>query len=338
VLGLGRTVLTTTQRIVETNGVQLQVLEAGDRGAPVVLLCHGFPDLARTWHHQLEALANAGFHVLAPDQRGYGRSTRPDAVEAYNTAELVADLLGLLDDVGAQQAAWIGHDLGARLVWSAAHLHPDRVAAVAGLSVPPMPQSPVPPTQAYRKMVGDGFLYILYFQEPGPADVELNADPGRSLRGMIAGLQAISDPEAAMRMYAPGPTGLLDRLPEVELPEWLSGEEFDAYVGEFTRTGFTGALNWYRNLDRNWQILATPKALKVTAPALYIAGTADPVLALTRSDRATQVVSGTYREVMVEGAGHWLHQERPSEVTAELLRFLFTDAEWGLKRSAVARE
>lgn len=325
---LGDFVFTTTQRFVNSNGVQLRVLEAGDPGAPVVLLCHGFPDLGRTWRHQMSALAAAGFHVLAPDQRGYGGSSRPDAVEDYDMAHLTGDLVGLLDDVGAERAAWVGHDLGARIVWSAAHLHPDRVAAVAGLAVPPMPRGKVSPTQAYRTMVGDGFLYILYFQEPGVADAELAADPARSLRGMIAGLQAIGDPEAAMRMFAPGPTGLLDRLPEVEIPEWFGDNEFNDYVAEFTRTGFTGALNWYRTLDRNWEMMATPPAETVTVPALYLAGADDPVLALTRSDLATRVVTGPYREVLLDGCGHWLHQQRPDAVNAELLQLLAT-AQWG---------
>jgi pimeloyl-ACP methyl ester carboxylesterase len=313
-----------TQRLVDTNGVRLQINEAGDRGAPVVLLAHGFPDLSYSWRHQMPALADAGYHVIAPDQRGYGGSSCPEAVDAYDIAALTGDLVGLLDDVGAQRAVWIGHDLGARTAWSAAHLHPDRVAAVVGMSVPPMPRSHVPPTQAYRKMVGnDNFLYILYFQEPGVADAELDKDPARSLRGMIFGLQSINDAESAARMFAPGPTGLLDRLPETtSLPEWIDAQEFDHYVAEFSRAGFTGPINWYRNLDRNWEILKNPPAAKVSVPSMFIAGSADPVQGLTRSDRAAEVISGPYREVILDGAGHWLHQERPAEINAELSGFL----------------
>ena len=230
------------------------MIEAGDRGAPVVILAHGFPELAYSWRHQVPVLAEAGYHVLAPDQRGYGGSSRPDAVEAYNIHELTADLVGLLDDVGAERAVWIGHDWGAIVVWNAPLLHPDRVAAVAALSVPALPRAKVPPTQAFRKTFGENFFYMLYFQEPGVADAELNADPARTLRRMMGGLRASGDQSAAIRMVAPGPEGFIDRLPEPdELPDWISQDELDHYISEFSRTGFTGGLNWYRNLDRNWE-------------------------------------------------------------------------------------
>lgn len=311
-----------TQRIVDTNGVRLQVTEAGDRGAPVVLLAHGFPELAYSWRHQIPVLADAGFHVLAPDQRGYGGSSRPEQIAAYDVAELTADLVGLLDDVGAARAVWIGHDWGAPVVWSAAQLHPDRVAAVAGLSVPPIPRPQVAPTAAFRRIFGDNFFYMLYFQEPGVADAELAADPARTLRRMIGGLRP-PDPDAAARIVAPGPAGFIDRLPEpLARPDWISAAELDHYIAEFTRTGFTGGLNWYRNLDRNWQIMARPVAASITVPALFIGGTKDPVLGFTRRDRAREVATGPYREVMLDGAGHWLQQERPAEVNAALLEFL----------------
>jgi pimeloyl-ACP methyl ester carboxylesterase len=303
--------------------VQLRVTEAGDRGAPVVVLAHGFPELAYSWRHQIPALAEAGYHVLAPDQRGYGGSSRPDAIEAYNIRELTADVVGLLDDVGAERAVWIGHDWGAAVVWNAPLLHPDRVAAVAALSVPVVPRAKVPPTQAFRATFGENFFYILYFQEPGVADDELDADPARTMRRMMGGLTVSGDHSAGMRMVAPGPEGFLDRLPEPErLPDWLSQDELDHYISEFARTGFTGGLNWYRNFDRNWETTAELTGAKIAVPSLFIAGTADPVLAFTRTDRALEVISGPYRQVMIDGAGHWLQQERPDEVNATLLEFL----------------
>lgn len=302
--------------------MQLRVIEAGDRGAPVVILAHGFPELAYSWRHQIPALAEAGYHVLAPDQRGYGGSSRPGAIEAYNIHELTADLVGLLDDVGAERAVWIGHDWGAAVVWNAPLLHPDRVAAVAALSIPPLPRPQVPPTQAFRTLFGDNFFYILYFQEPGVADAELDADPARTMRRVMAGRPAL-DQSAAMRMLAPGPEGFVDRLPEPDgLPDWLSQDELDHYINEFSRTGFTGGLNWYRNFDRNWETTAELTGAKIAVPSLFIAGTADPVLAFTRADRASEVIAGPYRQVMIEGAGHWLQQERPDEVNAALLEFL----------------
>ncbi|MCW2650274.1 MAG: ephA [Mycobacterium sp.] len=309
-LCLGETVLTSTERSVETNGVRLRVLEAGERGAPVVILAHGFPELAYSWRHQIPALAAAGYHVLAPDQRGYGGSSRPAAVGDYDITALTADLVGLLDDVGAERAVFVGHDWGATVAWNTPLLHPGRVAAVVGLSVPPVPRPQVPPTQAFKRMFGDHFFYMLYFQEPGVADADLDRDPGTTVRRMFTDpATALSNPPAE----SPSPRAL---------PGWISQRELDRYTEQFTRTGFTGPLNWYRNLDRNWELTASTPADAITAPSLFIGGTDDPVLRFTRRDRAAEVVSGPYREVMIDGAGHWIQQQRPEDVNAELLSFL----------------
>ena len=214
--------------------MRLRVIEAGERGAPVIVLAHGFPELAYSWRHQIPVLAEAGYHVLAPDQRGYGGSSRPDAVEDYDIHALTADLVALLDDVGVEQAMFIGHDWGAMVVWHTALLHPDRVRAVAGLSVPPIPRARSRPTERWREKFGEDF-YMLRFQEPGVADAEMAADVAATMRGMFAGLIEGDAP----------------------LPDWISADEFDHYVTEFGRTGFTGALNWYRNYDRNWE--STPQ-------------------------------------------------------------------------------
>jgi pimeloyl-ACP methyl ester carboxylesterase len=312
-----------TERVIETNGVRLHTVEAGESGAPVVLLAHGFPELAYSWRHQIPALAAAGYHVLAPDQRGYGRTTRPADIAAYNIGELSADLIGLLDDVGADKAVFIGHDWGAQVVWGSAQLHPDRVAAVVGMSVPPVPRPPVPPTQAFQAIFGDNFFYMLYFQEPGVADAELDADPAKTLRRVILGQAAPGDQAAAMRMLRPGPEGLIERIPEPDgLPSWISADELDHYVAEFSRTGFTGGLNWYRNMDRNWEIQGNLTSAAITVPAMFIAGTDDVVLGFMRPDRAKKVITGPYREELIDGAGHWLQQERPDRVNELLLDFL----------------
>ena len=311
------------ERTAAANGVRLRVLEAGPPGGPVVLLAHGFPELAYSWRYQIPALAAAGFHVLAPDQRGYGGSSCPDDVDAYDITALSGDLIGLLDGVGAERAAVIGHDWGAVVAWSTALLHPDRVAAVAGLSVPPVPRPLTPPTQAFRRIFGDRFFYILYFQQPGAADAEMAGDPGRAMRRMFGGMRTPADDAAALRMLAPGPAGFIERLAEpAQLPDWLSSADLDYYVAEFSRTGFTGALNWYRNFDRNWQIMAEPVTTTIAVPALFIGGTDDPVLNFTKIDRALEVAVGPYRQVMLDGAGNWITQERPAEVNAELLGFL----------------
>ncbi|GAA5063773.1 epoxide hydrolase EphA [Nocardia callitridis] len=284
-------------------------------------MAHGFPELAYSWRHQIPALAAAGYRVLAPDQRGYGGSSRPEGVEDYSIVELTGDLAGLLDDVGAERAVVVGHDWGSPVVANFALLHPDRVAGVVTMSVRPVPRSSVPPTRIWRKTFGDNFFYILYFQEPGIADAELNGDPARTLRRMIGGLNV--ETFATQRMFAPGPAGLIDRLPEPDrLPDWITQPELDHYTEEFTRTGFTGGLNWYRNFDRNWELTEQTPASTITVPTLFIGGSADPVLAISSNDRISQVVSGEYREVLIDGAGHWLQQEKPAEVNRELLGFL----------------
>jgi pimeloyl-ACP methyl ester carboxylesterase len=311
-----------TERIVETNGVRLRAFEAGDRDAPVVLLAHGFPELAYSWRHQIPALAAAGYRVIAPDQRGYGGSSRPAAVEDYDVVALAGDLMGLLDDAGVEQAVVVGHDWGSIVAWNIPLFHPDRVRALVGMSVPPIPRPRKPPTAIWRNMFGDNFFYILYFQQPGIADDDLGRDPGATMRRLMATGRVV-DETAAVQMLSPGPAGFVERLPEPDgLPDWISQDELDHYVEEFSRTGFTGPINWYRNFDRNWQLTQTTPASTITAPAMLIAGSADPALTFMKPDRAREVVVGPYREVFLDGAGHWIQQERPDEVNKALLEFL----------------
>jgi pimeloyl-ACP methyl ester carboxylesterase len=293
----GGVVRTSIERLVQINGVRLRVTEAGTPGDPVIILAHGFPELAYSWRHQIPVLAAAGYHVLAPDQRGYGGSTSPDAIEDYDIHALSADLVGLLDNVEAQQAVFIGHDWGALLVWQTALLHPGRVAAVAGLSVPPVPRARSLPTEAWRKKFGPDF-YMLQFQEPGRADAAMAADPAATMRGLFAG------------------------TPDGPLPDWMSADEFDHYVTEFTRTGFTGGLNWYRNYDRNWATTQHLADATISAPALFVGGTADPFLATMRPERAREVAVGAYRQELIEGAGHWIQQDSADEVNRLVSEFL----------------
>jgi pimeloyl-ACP methyl ester carboxylesterase len=311
------------ERLVDTNGVTLRVTEAGDRGAPVVVLAHGFPELAYSWRHQIPVLADAGYHVLAPDQRGYGGSSRPPEIEDYDIVKLTGDIVGLLDDVGAEKAVIVGHDWGSVVATNFPLLHPERVSACAALSVPPIPRSPAKPTEMWRSAFGDNFFYILYFQEPGPADAELDGDPARTMRRLMGGMRSADSTNVFVQMATPGPEGFIDRLPEPDgRPEWITAEEVDHYVAEFTATGFTGGLNWYRNFDRNWELTETTPSPTIDVPTLFIGGTADPAMAMTPRDRVTDVVSGSYREVLIDGAGHWLQQERPDEVNSALVDFI----------------
>lgn len=308
------------ERTVTANGIDLHVLEEGE--GPVVILAHGFPELAFSWRHQLPALAAAGYRAVAPDQRGYGGSSRPEAVEDYDILHLTGDLIALLDDTGEDKAVFVGHDWGAIVVWQLALLHPERVAGVVGMSVPFIPRGPVPPIQAMRAAFGDQFFYILYFQEPGVADADLGRDPATTMRRMLAGLSASGEGPQLGGLAAPDGRGLVDRLPEpTGLPAWLTQAELDTYVEAFSQTGFTGGINWYRNLDRNWALTAHLEGAKVTVPSLFVAGAADPVLAMTPPAIMEGWLTDHRGNVLVEGAGHWVQQERPAEVNDALIGF-----------------
>jgi pimeloyl-ACP methyl ester carboxylesterase len=316
-----------TDRTIAVNGVELHVVEDGPADGPPVILAHGFPELAYSWRHQIPALAAAGYRVLAPDQRGYGRSSRPEAIADYDIEHLSADLVGLLDDIGAERAAFVGHDWGSMVVWQTALLHPERVAGVCGMSVPFSPRAQRPPTQIWRHVFAGKFFYILYFQEPGVADAELNADPAKCLRRMLCGTR--TDKGGSIDQNADDGRGFADRFPEPDgLPGWLSQDELDFYIAEFTRTGFTGGLNWYRNFDRNWELTPQLAGAKVEAPSFFVGGALDPVLLMAPPDRQHEWLSDFRGSVIVDDAGHWVQQEKPAETNAALLGFL-DGIDWG---------
>ncbi|HZU74754.1 MAG TPA: alpha/beta hydrolase [Acidimicrobiales bacterium] len=307
------------QRTVATNGVELRVTEAGE--GPLVVLAHGFPELAYSWRHQIPFLAEAGFRVVAPDQRGYGGSSRPAAVEDYDILHLTGDLVGLLDDIGEDRAVFVGHDWGSIVAWNMALLHPERVAAVVGMSVPFLPRSPLPPVQLMRQVFGSSFFYIVYFQEPGVADAELGRDPATTMRRLLAAApRAGALDETAM---ADDGRGFVERMQEPEaLPGWLTQAELDHYSDEFSRTGFTGGLNWYRNLDRNWEMTPELSDAKVTVPSLFIGGADDPVLVMSPPSVMDGHLLDHRGTVLIPGAGHWVQQEAPTAVNTALLEFL----------------
>jgi pimeloyl-ACP methyl ester carboxylesterase len=287
--------------------VDLHVVARGE-GNPVVLL-HGFPELAYSWRHQIDALGDAGYRVLAPDMRGYGRSDAPAEVEAYDILELCGDVTRLLDRAGAERAAIVGHDWGATVAWHFALIQPERTACVAGLSVPLVPNPPAPPLAIMREHLGEDF-YVVWFQEPGVAEEALERDVRRTLL-----TSAVWDPGWAERD---------DEQPRV--PPFMTEEDAAVYVREYERTGFRGGLNWYRNIDRNWELTRQYDDRKLDMPALFMAGTRDPAIKWMPPEvmqgRATDL-----RTELVDGAGHWIQQERPDEVNRALLA-LFADAGW----------
>ncbi|HYB12498.1 MAG TPA: alpha/beta hydrolase, partial [Myxococcota bacterium] len=260
-------------------GIELSVHHAG-RG-PAVVLCHGFPELAFSWRHQLPAFAAAGFRVVAPDQRGYGASDRPAEISAYDIHHLTGDLVALLDALGIEKAVFAGHDWGGLVVWQMPLLHPERTAGVVGVNTPFFPRGPVAPTQIMRALVGgqDEKMYILWFQQPGVAEAVMNARVRLVFERLMR--SAISVEELTARTLATGgdmnPFRHLEELPEFGDPI-LRPDELDHYVRTFERTGFGGGIHWYRNIDRNWETTAPIAGAKVTVPALMVTAEWDPVL------------------------------------------------------------
>ena len=323
-----------TQRMIESNGIRLNIAEQGK--GPLVLLCHGFPESWYSWRHQIDALAAAGFHAVAPDMRGYGKSDRPEAIDQYTIFHLVGDLVGLLDALEAPTAVIVGHDWGANIAWQAARLRPDRFRAVVALSVPFRPRGPVRPTSVMPR-TADAQFYQLYFQEPGVAEAELERDPRATVRTMLYG--ASGEGAAAIRAAAAssGASPNLGMVPKgggflrgseapATLPAWLSEADVDFYAGEFKRSGFRGPLNYYRNIDRNWELTAAFADVKVTVPALYVAGDRDMVVSFPGTAELLanlkQFVPALRDIQMLAGCGHWTQQERASEVSTAIIDFV----------------
>jgi pimeloyl-ACP methyl ester carboxylesterase len=293
-----------SRRSVAVNGVELSLLEEGDAGAPLVVLCHGFPELAFSWRHQLPALASAGWRVVAPDMRGFGDSSAPAAVEAYDIVELCGDMTALLDELGAREAVFVGHDWGANVVWQLAVREPDRVRAVAGLSVPFVPRAPAAPIPIMRRHLGEDF-YIVWFQQPGVADEALARDVRRTLT-----TKRVWTADWALEDGQPVP------------PAWIGEDELRVYVDAFERTGFTGGLNWYRNIDRNWELSEPVAERRVEQPSMFLTGELDQVRKFMPAEAMRGWLTDQRAEIVIDGAGHWVQQERPDEVNAALLAFL----------------
>ncbi len=319
-----------THRNVAANGVNLHIVEQGH--GPLVLLCHGFPESWYSWRHQLAALAEAGFHAVACDMRGYGQTDRPEAIDQYTLLHLVGDAVGLLDALGEEYAVIAGHDWGAPVAWYAALMRPDRFRGVIGLSVPFLPRGPVRPTTVMPQ-TDDAVFYQLYFQAPGVAEAEFERDVRQTIRGILfanSGDNPYQVPSEQVGMV-PRAGGLVARWQSIlanpaTLPAWLSEADVDCFAAEFARTGFRGGLNYYRNIDRNWELLAPFAGAKVAVPALYVAGDRDLVMAFRGMD---QIVANLghfapklTRTMILPGCGHWTQQERPAEVNTAMIEFL----------------
>jgi pimeloyl-ACP methyl ester carboxylesterase len=311
-------------RFLDTHGIRMHLVEQGT--GPLVLLLHGFPEGWYSWRHQLAALADAGYHAVAPDQRGYGPTDRPADAERYTQLHLVGDVIGLLDALGEETACVAGHDWGAIIAWSAALLRPDRVKAVMALSVPYTPRGESSSLAAGRAAFGDGF-YHHYFQQPGLAEAEFERDCRTTLRKFLYGASGDVPQSERLALVIPEGQGMLDQAidPDV-LPPWLSEADITFYATAFEQTGFTGGLNWYRMIERSWELMAPWHEAAVLAPALFLAGDRDTVATSPRGQQqlATmqRFVPNLKASVLLPGGGHWIQQERPNEITTAMLQFL----------------
>ena len=316
-------VLDIQHRTVRLHGIEMHVAEAGD--GPLVLMCHGWPELWYSWRHQLHALARAGFRAVAPDMRGFGQTSAPADAGDYTIFHNVGDMVALVAALGAKHGAIVGHDWGAPVAWHAALLRPDIFTAVVGMSVPHRRRGPLPPLDTLRK-AGKADYYWLYFQEQAAED-----EFARDARYTIPRLFHIgfgdTPREDKMSLYVDRQKGFLgaSRAP-LPLPSWLSEADLDIFAAEYHRTGFRGGLNWYRNIDRNWELTAPWQNAVITQPALFIAGTHDAVITGSMGRRALDeletVVPNLKPKILLEGAGHWIQQERPDKVNAALIAFL----------------
>lgn len=310
----------------ETNGISVRAAVGGT--GPLVILVHGFPELWYSWRHQIQPIADAGFRVVAPDVRGYGESDKPDPIEAYDMIALTNDVVGLIDVLGEDQAILVGHDWGAPICWNTAALHPDRVAAVAGLSVPFFPRGDVPSTQQWSALYGEGFFYQLYFQEEGVAEAAFEADVRTALRKIYYTISGDGEHAPLHSLSAPEPVAdVLGTMVDPDpFPSWMTEADLDYYTEAFEKGGFRGPLNRYRAQQRDWELLPQLSQLQVHQPSCFIAGSLDPVRTFVPGVdlyAAPGALCTDFRgSTLIEGEGHWIQQEAPDAVNRALLSFL----------------
>jgi pimeloyl-ACP methyl ester carboxylesterase len=304
------------------NGVDLAYYEAGPREGVPIVLCHGFPELAFSWRHQIKTLADAGRWVVAPDQRGYGLTSVPPAVTDYDMEHLTGDLVGLLDHLGAETAVFCGHDWGGIVTWQMPLLHPGRVAGVIGLNTPFLPRAPVDPIAIMRHRFGPD-MYIVWFQAPGDADAVLASDVEKTMRFFMR------RPRDLTWSFTPPKEGstfafkdLIERFdPSDEGGQLLAPDELAVFVESFRRTGFTGGINWYRNFTRNWERSEGLPSRIDGVPCLMITAEKDPVLTPAMAEHMPLVV-GDLEMHMIPESGHWTQQEKPQEVNRLILDWM----------------
>jgi pimeloyl-ACP methyl ester carboxylesterase len=294
-------------QFVRTNGIKMHYVEAGT--GPVVLLCHGFPESWYSWRHQITALADAGFHVVAPDLRGYGQTDRPQDVEAYDIFQLTGDLVGLVNSLHSAPVVIAGHDRGAELVGRAALLRADLFSAVILLSVPFLPRWPIIPSEWERRKYPGKIFYRQVFVAPGSEKL-FETDVRGRLTHAFNTLSGETQPELRWKyVIDPKDAEAVGNIPPVlKKPSWLTEEDLNFFIAEFTRTGFSGGLNYYRNDDRNWSLTPFLEGARLLQPTLFVAGEADAVIEFWKDEfDAMEVnVPSLWKKIVLPGVGHWI--------------------------------
>ncbi len=316
------------QRITTAPGIDIEVSVHGHPDAPAVLLLHGFPESAYSWRHQIQPLVDAGYRVIAPNQRGYGESSNPHNVEAYTAEQLTADAAAILDALDVEQAHIVGHDWGALVAWHMGFFQPGRCRSITGVSVPfYTPQGQ--PTQRFTESRGDRFFYINYFQTPDVPEQELDSDPERFLRSILwaaSGDGATSSLDSDLPALGTTATQAFEAVfggPREDLPPWLSNDDLHHYVAQFKGSGFHGPVNWYRNFDQNYFDTKDRPLSQFSMPTAFIAGSLDPVIADRQWLEPQKRLLPDFRDCsLIEGAGHWVQQESPTAFTRQLLATL----------------
>ena len=291
-------------------------------GRTAIAFCHGFPELAFSWRHQLKACEAAGRWAIAPDQRGYGLTSRPEGVENYDMAHLTGDLIGLLDHLGVEKAIFCGHDWGGIVTWQLPLMHPDRVAGIIGLNTPFMRRAPMDPITGMRAVFGED-MYIVWFQKPDVADAALGADVDKTMRFFMrkpaAVEQAAAPPEGGSTFAFGAALAAWDKSDTAN--QLLSPDELAAFVESFEATGFTGGINWYRNFTRNWEASADLPTRIDGIPCFMIMAEKDVVLSPAMADGMEDVISDL-EKALVKESGHWTQQEKPEEVNRLILDWM----------------
>lgn len=323
--------LTLKHHIKKINGINMHYVEAGK--GPLVVLVHGWPESWYSWRYQIPALVKAGFRVVVPDMRGYGQTEVPKDKNSYSLMRIVGDLVGLVHANNEEQAYLVGHDFGASATWLAAQLRPDMFPAIAALSVPFTARAPMPPLEMLRNLPGNKMHYWTYFQKEGVAEAEFERDTRGTFISLFSNGRA--DPSGRPFLMDKGAGFLPIQSVPNKLPKWLSEKDLEYITNEFRKTGFRGAFNWYRNIDQNWYDSAPLESAKIQQPALFIAGSDDPVIANPNGEASLAALPNLVPQVtkvIIPHGSHWIQQERSQEVNQALIEY-FTKVQQKLNLS-----